>query len=253
MTSGGAFLMDARAAKDLDELIDVDDLTNRIEFPRPGSASSPTLAGSFDSIELKQVYFAFIPGRPIIEGLSFRFRQGKSYAIVGPSGSGKSTLADLLMGMLTPADGQIMLNGEASSPEQLRKLSVLVEQQPRIFSVSLRENLTLGLQVSDAEINEVIDTVDLAEFVRALPRGVQTLLEYQGSNLSGGQRQRLSIARALLRRPRILILDEATSALDPLTRDRVVKKIRLRLDQCTLIFITHDETFTEIVDEVLSL
>jgi ABC-type bacteriocin/lantibiotic exporter with double-glycine peptidase domain len=175
------------------------------------------------------------------------------HAIIGPSGSGKSTLADLLLGMFAPDAGEILLDGLPIPPEALRRRVVLVEQQPRIFSVSVRDNLSLGLAVSDADIEAVLEAVDLGDVIRALPAGIHTLMDYQGSNLSGGQRQRLSIARALLRQPQVLILDEATSALDPQTRDLVVARIRARLQHGVIVFITHDETIAELADVVLAL
>jgi ABC-type bacteriocin/lantibiotic exporter with double-glycine peptidase domain len=130
---------------------------------------------------------------------------------------------------------------------------VLVEQQPRIFSVSIRENLLLGLHADDDALWAVLDIVDMNSVVRAMPRQLDSVLEYQGANLSGGQRQRLAIARSLLRNPNVLILDEATSALDSVTRDLVVNRIKHKLTHGILIFITHDRHLADLVDAVLEI
>lgn len=254
MTSGGTFLVDARAAKDLGELIQADVVSSRTNAA-PVSTTAPS-AGStlgFQELVLRDVAYAYAPGQPVLHGLSFTFCAGRVHAIIGPSGSGKSTLADLLLGLFAPDAGQILADGVPLPPESLRQRVILVEQQPRIFSVSVRDNLSLGMAVSDADIEAVLEAVDLADVIRALPAGIHTLMDYQGSNLSGGQRQRLSIARALLRQPQVLILDEATSALDPQTRDLVVARIRARFQHGVIVFITHDETIAELADEVLAL
>lgn len=254
MTSAGAFLIDARAAKDLSELTQADDAASRADAS-PVSTTGPSAgsAPSFQELELRDLAYAYAPGQPVLHGLSFRFCVGRVHAIIGPSGAGKSTLADLLLGMFAPDAGQILADGTPMTPEALRQRVILVEQQPRIFSVSVRDNLSLGMAVSDDDIEAVLEAVDLSDVIRTLPDGIHTLMDYQGSNLSGGQRQRLSIARALLRQPQVLILDEATSALDPQTRDLVVARIRDRLQQGVIVFITHDETIAELADEVLAL
>lgn len=254
MTAGGNFLVDARAAKDLGDLIQADAASSNankllVTATQPIGGSVPC----FNELALRGVDYAYAPDQPVLHGLGFTFRAGRVHAIIGPSGSGKSTLADLLLGLFAPDAGQILADGVPLPPESLRQRVILVEQQPRIFSVSVRDNLSLGMAVSDAEIEAVLEAVDLTEVIRALPDGIHTLMDYQGSNLSGGQRQRLSIARALLRQPQVLILDEATSALDPQTRDLVVARIRARLQQGVIVFITHDETIAELADDVLTL
>ncbi len=254
ITSAGAFLIDARAAKDLGELIQADAATSRADAT-PATSTGPLVrsAAGFQELELRGVGYAYMPGQPVLQGLNFTFHAGRVHAIIGPSGSGKSTLADLLLGMFPPDVGQILADGSPMPPEALRQRVILVEQQPRILSVSVRDNLSLGMVVNDVDIEAVLAAVDLVEVIHALPSGIHTLMDYQGSNLSGGQRQRLSIARALLRRPEVLILDEATSALDPSTRDRVVARVREFLPKGAIVFITHDETIAELADEILAL
>lgn len=246
MTAGGTFIIDARAAKDLAELTHPTD-------GRHASGAATTGELRFDRVDLVDIRYGYDAQRVVLNHLNFSFRRGHAHAIIGPSGSGKSTLADLLLGMVEPDAGKILLDGHALSTQTLRDNVVLVEQQPRIFSLSVRENLTLGIEAGDTLLWQVLEAVDMTDTVRGLPRGLDTVLDYQGANLSGGQRQRLSIARALLRQPRILILDEATSALDPETRDLVVTRIRRCLKDGVLVFITHDEKIADLADSVLSL
>jgi ATP-binding cassette subfamily B protein len=130
---------------------------------------------------------------------------------------------------------------------------VLVEQQTRIFSGSVRENIAFGLTPSDAELRVAIETSCLGEFIDSLPQGLDTLLDYQGANFSGGQRQRIGLARAIVRQPDMLILDEATSALDGLTRDIVLKHLKNMYRNKILLFITHDNNVIKTVDEVWSI
>jgi len=253
MTAAGVFLVDARAAKDLGELISAHE--DAIDEQQPVATTRQNTT-PFSSIELSRVTYSYTTGKSVLDKLDYRFVPGRTYAVVGPSGSGKSTLADLLLGLLEPDSGQIHLGGQnlgAGSARLLKNNVVLVEQQPRIFSVSVRENLLFGLAVDEQALWDVLDIVDMRTTVENMPAGIDTVLEYQGANLSGGQRQRIAIARALLRKPRVLILDEATSALDPDTRDTVVHRIKQRFSASILIFITHDHKIAALVDEVLEI
>lgn len=249
MASGGTLLLDMRASRDLTEFTQISAGGREV----PGDACELTPSSPLRSIDLRSVHYGYVPGREIITGLDSSMHADSIYAIVGPSGSGKSTLADMLLGMIRPTKGDILINGLSAEPASLRERVVLVEQQPRVFSASLRDNLTLGLTRDTAQLEAALAVVGLLEFVRALPMGLDTPLDYQGANLSGGQRQRLAIARALLRHPQVLILDEATSALDPAMRDTVVTRIKAYMRGGVLVFITHDQTITALADHVLTL
>lgn len=242
------FLADARAAKDLDELTSI----HRQHHSQPLiSRHELTTVPTFHRVDLKDLCYGYNDRELVLDHLNFSFKQGGCYAVVGQSGTGKSTLADILLGLVEPDSGKIVIDGAPISAADLRKCVVLVEQQPRMFSLSVRDNLALGLVCSDHDLLDALEAVDMREHVNTLPQGLDTVLDYQGANLSGGQRQRLSIARALLRRPQILILDEATSALDSATRDKVVGCIKTAMRNGIIIFITHDESIAKMADETL--
>ena len=248
MTAGGALLIDGRAAKDLGMLIDIHRAPHVVR-PAFGRGDGPAI----ERVELDRIHYAYDRARTVLDDLCVGLERGRCYSLVGPSGTGKSTLADLLLGLVTPSRGEIRMNGRQIDGARLRGRVILVEQQPRIFSVSVRENLTLGLVVGDAEVDAAIAAVEMTAFVSDLPHGLDTQLDYQGANLSGGQRQRLSIARALLRRPEVLILDEATSALDAKTEKLVIRSLRRALHDGILIFITHDPDVAAVADEIIDL
>jgi ATP-binding cassette subfamily B protein len=245
MTSGSQLLTDVRAIRDIGALVSLGD--------EPGRGAMTVARGGIAEVTLDAVSFGY-PGRSqVLEGLSFRFRAGHTYAIVGPSGAGKSTLADLLLGLTHPDDGRILVNGTSLEHIAGRLNIMLVEQQPKIFSSTVRANLLLGADASDRELVSALEIVNLDEMVASLPAGLDTPINYLGENFSGGQRQRLGIARALIRGPDVLILDEATSALDPETRKLVVAKLRQRMGEGIIIFVTHDIEIASLADEVLPI
>lgn len=245
INSGTMLLSDLRAVRDIAALIGYEPIR------RPGGEE--TVCDRIDRIDLRGIKYGYGPDHDVLHGLDLSLNSGHVVAVVGPSGSGKSTLADLLLGLLDAKSGSIVVNSGAVNPAALFPHVVLVEQQARIFSASVRENVLLGAYADDESIWEVLRLVDLETYVRNLPCGLDSLFEYQGSNLSGGQRQRLSIARALVRSPQVLILDEATSALDPVTRDIVMARVKTFMSDGIIMMITHDETLAAMADTVVEL
>ncbi len=249
VSSGGRVVIDIRAAFDLEDIIG----------DTPASGQPPLvgeLISSVHKISMSNLSCGYVSGYPVLTGIFAQLEAGRSYALVGRSGSGKSTLSDVLLGLLPPMSGELQIGNlpyDQVDLASLRRKVVLVEQQTRIFSGSVRENIAFGLTPSDAEVQVAVEASGLSEFIGSLPDGLETRLDYQGANLSGGQRQRIGLARAIVRRPDVLILDEATSALDGQTRDMILQQLsKLFLDKI-LLFITHDNQITQSVDEVWHL
>jgi ATP-binding cassette subfamily B protein len=245
ITSGTQLLTDLRAVKDVDLLVRISE--------EHGTGHPPQSGVAVDSVTLEAVDFGFGERARILGNFNFRFERGRSYAIVGPSGSGKSTLADVMLGLVRPDRGQVLVNGDPQLLPSVRDRMILVEQQPRIFSGSLRENLLFGFEAPDEILWSALRAVDLEEMARTMRDGLETVLNYQGDNFSGGQRQRVGIARALIRNPSVLVLDEATSALDGKTRLVVMKNIREQMRGGILVSITHDPALAGEADVTLDL
>ena len=190
------------------------------------------------------VSFSYPRGREVaLHDLNLQIKPGETIAFVGESGAGKSTLVNLAIGFRQPNQGRITLDGHDLQSIDLRtyrRQIGVVPQNTILFNGSLRENVTYGLEtVSDETLWQALADANLADFVRSLPKGLDTPLGESGARLSGGQRQRLAIARALVRNPRLVILDEATSALDT-ESERLVQEALVRLTQGrTTLIVAH--------------
>ena len=245
VAAGMQILTDMRAVGDIDALLQI--------ARRSQSDPSTETPRSIRNLSLRHVSFAYGDRGQVLHDVSFEFESGHTYAIVGSSGSGKSTLADIVLGLSLPDSGTLQVNQGEIPLNEARSRFMLVEQQPKIFSSSVKENLLMGLAATEEDLYSALQVVNMESTVRELEQGLDTRLSYLGENFSGGQRQRLGIARALLRQPDVLILDEATSALDPETRVQVVAKLRERMRDGIIIFITHDEEIAALADEVLKI
>lgn len=194
-------------------------------------------------IELKNIDFRYGTRKLVIEDVSLTIRKGEKVAFVGESGSGKTTLAKLLLHLYQAESGEILINGnniEDIRIETLRERIAYIPQETFLFSGSIYENLTLGIDYPVME--DVVDAAKKAQahgFINEMPLRYETRLEENGANLSGGQRQRLAIARAMLKKPDVLILDEATSNLDAVTERALDDTIREFSKDMTTIFIAH--------------
>lgn len=199
-----------------------------------------SLAGD---IAFHNITFRYGTRRPVLENISLRIGKGERIALVGESGSGKTTLAKLLLNLYQAEEGEILLCGRNVKDLQLELLRdriAYIPQETFLFSGSIMENLQLGNE--DATVEEIMEAAGKAqahEFINQLPLRYETRLEENGSNLSGGQRQRLAIARAILRKPDILIMDEATSNLDSVTERAIEHTIEEHLKDTTQIIIAH--------------
>lgn len=168
--------------------------------------------------------------RPALNSISFDVKLGETVAFVGPSGSGKTTLVKLLVGLYHPREGNIFYNGfddKTIDYEELRHQIGLVTQDPQLFSGTIKENLLfVNPRATDEDINRALMQASCQNLLARAEKGINTLIGEGGLKLSGGERQRISIARALLRNPHLMIFDEATSALDSLTEDEISQTIR---------------------------
>ena len=177
-----------------------------------------------------------------VDGISFRAKTGETIAFVGPSGAGKSTLVKLLLGLYSPVSGEIYFNGHPSSQiryNPLRRQIGFVAQDAQLFAGTIKENLLfVQPDATDAQIMDALHKAACDNLLAGSAQGIDTVIGEGGMNLSGGEKQRISIARALLRHPRLLIFDEATSALDSLTEEDVTNTIRnisMSKDQISLL------------------
>ena len=231
-----------------DRLNDILDLHS--EEIEEGGETLPVI----DTLAFQNVDFRYGNRELTLEDISFTISKGEKIAIVGESGSGKTTLAKLLLRFYGPERGSILLNGgdvKELDLYALRRAVAYVDQNTFLFSDTIKNNLKLGnAEATDAEIEQVCKISRADEFIGKLPLGYDTPLDENGMNLSGGQRQRLAIARALLKKPQMLILDEATSNLDTITEASIKNTISQVNSDTTCMIIAHRLTTIRNCDRI---
>jgi len=191
----------------------------------------PVVLGELNSLRFEQVVFRHkTAGYNAIDDISFSVKTGETIAFVGPSGSGKSTLVKLLVGLYKPLEGAIYFNDVPAGEiryNELRRQIGFVTQDTQLFAGTIKDNLLfVKPDATDEEVTAALDKASATQLLARSPKGIHTVLGENGMKLSGGEKQRISIARALLRHPRLLIFDEATSALDSLTEEDITNTIR---------------------------
>lgn len=190
-----------------------------------------------------------------LQNINLHIPANRMTAIAGPSGAGKSTLIDLVMGLMQPESGQILVDGKPITKENLlsyRRSISYVAQDPFLFNASIRENLQMiQPDASDEQIWEALEFASSSEFVRKLPQGLDTVIGDRGIRLSGGERQRLVLARAVIRKPSILVLDEATSALDTENEKKIQEAIDRLKGTMTVIVVAHRLSTIRHADQVI--
>src|SRR4051812_21211875 len=193
-------------------------------------------SGTGARLEVRELVYSYTDDRPLLDGLTFTVEPGRTVAVVGATASGKSTMTALLLRLVDPESGQVYLDGRDLrdlEPGALAEHATLVPQQAFLFDDTVRGNVTLGSDVPDEDVWAALRTAQADGFVAALPHGLDTRLGERGTSLSGGQRQRLSLARALVRRPRLLVMDDATSAVDPEVEARILAALRRPVTSAT--------------------
>lgn len=230
------FLKGAESIRSVSEIM----LSDNIEH-NDGKISLRYVHGT---IEFKNVCYHYPDSdKLIIRNFSLQVEQGECVAFVGASGSGKSTIMNMIIGFLTATSGELKLDGkpiDALNLPSYRHFISVVPQNCILFTGTIRENITYGMtKVTEEQIQQVMDLANIREFIDKLPDGLDTQVGEHGGNLSGGQKQRISIARALIRDPRIIILDEATSALDNISEYHVQKAMAGLIKGRTTFIVAH--------------
>lgn len=224
--------------------------------PSITSPEDPEPAVFRDKIAFKNVHFAYEEDEPVLTGLHMKIHRGESIAIAGTTGAGKTTIINLLMRYYEPDRGEIRMDGthiKHMKLPALRSLFGIVRQDIELFSGTLRENVTLGKEVKNGRIQEVVEKAHLTDVMDRLPEGLESSIGEEGASLSAGECQLLSIARVLLFDPELILFDEATGNVDAGTEKKVQNAIRHTTGNRTAILIAHRLSTISRADRVLVL
>jgi ABC-type bacteriocin/lantibiotic exporter with double-glycine peptidase domain len=231
------------------------DISSFLKPSEPTAIEGIPPLGAVRDIRFEQVRFGYSSDKPLIlDGFSYHFSAGKSYAIIGPSGVGKSTVFDLMIKFYRPISGRILINGistETVSDADLRGKMILMEQRVTIFNESIRANITLGQDFPMDQVRRAAKLARIDDLIESLPGKYDEIIQYMGANLSGGQRQRIAIARAILRDPDVIILDESMSALDVEAKESIFGDLKRVFESKILISISHDPWIVQNSDTVI--
>jgi ATP-binding cassette, subfamily B, bacterial len=231
----------------VEQVLDVEDVVRH--------GTTPELAdGSAAEVAVEGIRFGYEPDVPVLQDLQLTIRPGRTVAVVGPTGSGKSTLALLLARLWDPDDGRIRIDDRdlrELSPGVLPAEVAYVPQEAFLFDDTVAGNVGLHLDVGPEEVGHALQLANATSFVGALPAGLDTPLGERGASLSGGQRQRIALARALVRKPRLLVLDDATSAVDPSVEARILRGLKQAELPATVIVVAYRRASIMLADEVV--
>ncbi|KZB64967.1 metal ABC transporter permease [Thalassospira lucentensis] len=238
---------------DMERMFSLLDVEKEVE----DKIGAPALACGEAAIRFEDVKFAYNPDRQILKGVSFEVPAGKTVAVVGPSGAGKSTLTRLMFRFYDVSSGRITIDGQDIrdvSQTSLRRSIGIVPQDTVLFNDTIAYNIAYGRPGADeAEINNAAKLASIDGFIAGLPQGFKTMVGERGLKLSGGEKQRVSIARMLLKRPKVMIFDEATSALDTRTEKDIQQALRDVSRGHTTLVIAHRLSTVIDADEIIVL
>jgi ABC-type multidrug transport system fused ATPase/permease subunit len=225
--------------------------------PSPFTADGPDENALLPDVELKHVMFAW-PGmsRPLFADLSLDIRAGSRFGIVGPNGCGKSTLLGIMLGVIRPDRGEVLL-GKMDPGKYIKDHGLIgfVGEDPFLFAGTVRENLTYGLKhaVPDPDLWDILEKVGLRKVIGSAGKGLDYLIDENGGGLSTGEQQKLSLARALLRRPKLLILDEASSNIDSRSEIEISHVLKNCDHQCTMLIVSHKPGILNAAENIINL
>jgi subfamily B ATP-binding cassette protein MsbA len=256
-TVGGASRLNTSfnaAAGASERILELLDTEPEIEDAR-GARPLPTPVQG--RVTFDRVTFGYVPGRPVLRGVSFVAEPGERIALVGPSGAGKTTMLNLVPRFYDPDAGTIRIDDldlREATVESVRAATAIVAQDVQLFGASVADNIRYGrLEATDAEVEEAAKAANAYSFIAALPDGFQTEVGERGVKLSGGQRQRIAIARAILKDAPILLLDEATSSLDAESEALVQEALARLMIGRTSFVVAHRLATVRAADRILVL
>ena len=234
-------------------VFDYFDMPHEVEN-KPGAVAVETVAGN---IEFKDVSFSYTQGLPILKDISFKVDSGRTVAIVGPSGAGKSTIINLIPRLYDAISGSVRIDGldiKDADMFSLRRHIGYVTQDTYLFNGTVKANLLYANKdATDAQIIDACKRAHIHDYIDSLPEKYETVVGNRGLKLSGGEKQRISIARVILKDPKILILDEATSSLDSISENLIQQAIEPLLDNRTSVVIAHRLSTVMAADEIIVL
>ncbi|MBB3040300.1 ABC transporter transmembrane domain-containing protein [Nocardioides soli] len=207
-------------------------------------------------LDVVDLGYRYAADQPLLEDVSFTVEPGRTVALVGATASGKTTLTTLIARLVDPDEGRLLLDGtdlRDLGKGELAEVVAVVPQTAFLFDDTVRGNVTLGADVPDDDVWAALRAAQADGFVAALPHGLDSRLGERGTSLSGGQRQRISLARALVRRPRLLVLDDATSAVDPEVEARILEALRSNDHGSSLVVVAYRKATIGLADEVVHL